>query len=198
LREALESTGREYEVQPGDGAFYGPKIDFHVTDSIGRSWQLGTIQLDYNAPERFDLNYVGQDNAEHRPVVIHRAVCGSFERFIAILIEHYAGAFPTWLAPEQVRILPISEQWVDSAAALVAELKRAGVRATLADRETLGYRIREAETQKVPYMGVVGEREATDGTVAVRKRGAGKKQEVMERGRFVALVAEEIRSRALG
>ncbi|MGD8319455.1 MAG: threonine--tRNA ligase [Gemmatimonadota bacterium] len=197
LREALEATGRDYEVEPGDGAFYGPKIDFHVTDSIGRSWQLGTIQLDYNAPERFDLTYVGQDNAEHRPVVIHRAVCGSFERFIAILIEHYAGAFPTWLAPEQVRILPVSEQWTESAADLVAELRAAGVRAYLEAKETLGYRIREAETMKVPYMGVVGEREAGDGTVAVRKRGAGKKQEVMPRAEFVALVAEQIRTRAL-
>jgi threonyl-tRNA synthetase len=129
-------------------------------------------------------------------VVIHRAVCGSFERFIAILIEHYAGVFPTWLAPEQVRVLPISEQWVDSAAELVAQLKAAGVRATLEPKETLGYRIREAETHKIPYMGVVGEREAADGTVAVRKRGAGKKQEVMDRAVFVALVAEEIRARA--
>jgi threonyl-tRNA synthetase len=198
LRAALDSTGRAYEVEPGDGAFYGPKIDFHVTDSIGRSWQLGTIQLDYNAPERFDLTYVGQDNAPHRPVVIHRAVCGSFERFIAILIEHFAGAFPTWLAPEQVRVLPISEQWTESAASLVADLKAAGVRATLESRETLGYRIREAETLKVPYMGVVGEREAADGTVAVRKRGAGKKQDVMDRQRFVDLIVDEIRSRALG
>jgi len=197
LQEALESTGREYEVEPGDGAFYGPKIDFHVTDSIGRSWQLGTIQLDYNAPERFDLTYVGQDNTPHRPVVIHRAVCGSFERFIAILIEHFAGAFPTWLAPEQARILPVSEQWTESAAALVADLRRAGVRATLADRETLSYRIREAEMLKIPYMGVVGEREAGDGTVAVRKRGAGKKQEVMDRRRFAELLVEEIRARTL-
>jgi threonyl-tRNA synthetase len=197
LQEALESTGREYEVEPGDGAFYGPKIDFHVTDSIGRSWQLGTIQLDYNAPERFDLTYVGQDNTPHRPVVIHRAVCGSFERFIAILIEHFAGAFPTWLAPEQVRILPVSEQWTESAAALVADLRRAGVRAALADRETLSYRIREAEMLKIPYMGVVGEREAGDGTVAVRKRGAGKKQEVMDRRRFAELLVEEIRARTL-
>jgi len=197
LQEALESTGREYEVEPGDGAFYGPKIDFHVTDSIGRSWQLGTIQLDYNAPERFDLTYVGQDNTPHRPVVIHRAVCGSFERFIAILIEHFAGAFPTWLAPEQVRILPVSEQWTESAAALVADLRRAGVRAALADRETLSYRIREAEMLKIPYMGVVGEREAGDGTVAVRKRGAGKKQEVMDRRRFAELLVGEIRARTL-
>jgi threonyl-tRNA synthetase len=197
LLEALEATGREYELEPGDGAFYGPKIDFHVTDSIGRSWQLGTIQLDYNAPERFDLNYVGQDNAPHRPVVIHRAVCGSFERFIAILIEHFAGAFPTWLAPEQVRILPVSEQWTESAQALRDQLVDAGVRAHVAARETLGYRIREAETFKVPYMGVVGEREAADGTVAVRRRGAGKKQDVMSRDDFAALLVKEIEERTL-
>ena len=198
LREALEATGCDYDIEEGDGAFYGPKVDFHVTDSIGRSWQLGTIQLDYNAPERFDLSYVGQDNAPHRPVVIHRAVCGSFERFIAILIEHFAGAFPTWLAPEQVRLLPISEQWEASAQELRRQLDAAGVRATVAARETLGYRIREAETLKVPYMGVVGEREASDGTVAVRKRGTGKKQEVMARDAFVEIITEEIRSRSLG
>jgi threonyl-tRNA synthetase len=198
LREALESTGRPYEVEPGDGAFYGPKIDFHVLDSLGRSWQLGTIQLDYNAPERFDLTYVGEDNTTHRPVVIHRAVCGSFERFIAILIEHYAGVFPTWLAPEQVRILPISDQWVESAQSLVADLKAEGIRAELEAKETLNYRIRQAEKLKVPFMGVVGEREATDGTVAVRRRGKGKKQEVMDRTDFVALVAEQVRERTLG
>jgi threonyl-tRNA synthetase len=197
LREALDATGRDYEIDPGDGAFYGPKIDFHVTDSIGRQWQLGTIQLDYNAPERFDLMYVGEDNAPHRPVVIHRAVCGSFERFIAILIEHYAGAFPTWLAPEQVRVLPISEQWTESAEELRASLDAAGVLATLAGKETLNYRIREAEELKVPYMAIVGEREAADGTVAVRRRGAGKKQDVMPRDTFVAKVVEDVRSRAL-
>ncbi|HUP51907.1 MAG TPA: threonine--tRNA ligase [Longimicrobiales bacterium] len=197
LREALDATGRDYEIEAGDGAFYGPKIDFHVTDSIGRQWQLGTIQLDYNAPERFDLTYVGEDNAPHRPVVIHRAVCGSFERFIAILIEHYAGAFPTWLAPEQVRVLPISEQWTASAEELLDSLEDAGVRATLEPKETLNYRIREAEKLKVPYMAIVGEREAADGTVAVRRRGAGKKQDVMARDVFVAKVVEDVRSRAL-
>ncbi|MDE3001810.1 MAG: threonine--tRNA ligase [Gemmatimonadota bacterium] len=196
LREALEATGRDYDVEEGDGAFYGPKIDFHVTDSIGRSWQLGTIQLDYNAPERFDLEYIGSDNTPHRPVVIHRAVCGSFERFIAILIEHYAGAFPTWLAPEQVRVLSVGQDWDESAQELVKALKDSGVRATLHSRETLGYRIREAEMHKIPYMGVVGEREAADGTVAVRKRGAGKKQEVMSREDFIALVTEQVRTRA--
>lgn len=197
LREALESTGREYEVEPGDGAFYGPKIDFHVTDSIGRSWQLGTIQLDYVAPERFDLEYIGQDNSPHRPVVIHRAVCGSFERFIGILIEHFAGAFPTWLSPEQVRVLPVGEQWTPSSHDLREQLVAAGVRASVHDKETLGYRIRDAETFKVPYMAVVGEREAADGTVAVRKRGEGKKQDVMSRDDFVAMLVEEIATRAL-
>jgi threonyl-tRNA synthetase len=198
LREALEATGRPYDVQPGDGAFYGPKIDFHVTDSIGRQWQLGTIQLDYMAPERFQLEYVGEDNTSHRPVVIHRAVCGSFERFIAILIEHYAGAFPTWLAPEQVRVLPVSEPWADSARAMARQLAAAGVRATVETRETLPYRIREAETLKVPYMAIVGEREAVGGTVAVRKRGAGNKQDVMPREEFVARIVEEIRARQQG
>jgi threonyl-tRNA synthetase len=198
LREALEATGRAYEVHPGDGAFYGPKIDFHVTDSIGRQWQLGTIQLDYNAPERFALEYIGEDNTPHRPVVIHRAVCGSFERFIAILIEHYAGAFPTWLAPEQVRVLPVSERWTASGAELVSSLTGAGVRAQLVDRETLPYRIREAETMKIPYMAIVGEREATDGTVAVRMRGAGNKQDVVGRDEFVARLVQEIAERAQG
>ncbi len=195
LKQALDATGRKYDIEEGDGAFYGPKIDFHVTDSIGRSWQLGTIQLDYNAPERFDLEYIGSDNAPHRPVVIHRAVCGSFERFIAILIEHYAGAFPTWLAPEQVRVLSVGQDWDDSARELVDALTARGVRATLQSRETLGYRIREAELHKIPYMGVVGEREAADGTVAVRRRGAGKKQEIMNRADFIELVEGEIRAR---
>jgi threonyl-tRNA synthetase len=198
LRAALEATGRPYELNPGDGAFYGPKIDFYATDSLGRSWQIGTIQLDYAAPERFDLSYVGADNAEHRPVVIHRAVCGSFERFIGILIEHYAGAFPLWLAPEQVRILPISEGWTDDARAFVTELKAVGLRATLADRDSLSYRIREAELRKIPYMGVIGEREAAQGTVAVRKRGEGKKQEILDRGTFVEQLREEVATRSLG
>ena len=169
-----------------------------MTHSIGRTWQLGTIQLDYNAPERFDLTYVGEDNAPHRPVVIHRAVCGSFERFIAILIEHYAGAFPLWLAPEQVRVLPISEQWVESTEAFAVQLRDAGIRAAVASRETLGYRIRDAEMRKVPYMAVIGEREAEAGTVAVRRRGAGKKQEVRDRGEFVRELVDQVRGRVLG
>ena len=198
LRSALEKVGMPYELKPGDGAFYGPKIDFDVTDALGRAWQLGTIQLDYNAPERFELVYFGEDNAEHRPVVIHRAIFGSFERFIAILIEHFAGAFPTWLSPEQVRVLPITDDYAASGAELVAQLRDAGIRATLDDRsETLNYRIREAETQKVPYMAVIGQREAEAGTAAVRKRGAGKKQEVLARADFIARVSDEVRTRAL-
>ena len=197
LREALEATGCEYEVEEGDGAFYGPKIDFHVTDSIGRSWQLGTIQLDYNAPERFGLEYIGSDNKPHRPVVIHRAVCGSFERFIAILIEHYAGAFPTWLAPEQVRVLSVGQDWDASAQELVDALVETGIRATLHSRETLGYRIREAELHKIPYMAVVGEREASEDTVAVRERGKGKKQDVMSRVDFISVVGKKVSTRAL-
>jgi threonyl-tRNA synthetase len=199
LRDALESIGLDYELKEGDGAFYGPKIDFDVTDALGRDWQLGTIQLDYAAPERFDLKFTGEDNAEHRPVVIHRAIFGSFERFMAILIEHFAGAFPTWLAPEQVRIIPITDEQADDAATFVAALTERGIRAHLDDRsETLGYRIREGETMKVPYMGVIGEREVEGGTVAVRRRGAGRKQEVVGRGEFLDRLVAEIAAKALG
>ena len=198
LRTALEATGLPYEPKPGDGAFYGPKIDFEVADSIGRKWQLGTIQLDYEAPERFDLKYVGEDNTEHRPVVIHRAVNGSFERFMAILIEHFAGAFPVWLAPEQVRIIPISEEQHEGAERVTRRLREAGIRAHLeAGHETLNYRIREGEVQKVPYMGIVGQREVDSDAVAVRVRGAGNKQEVMPVAAFVERVTGEIRARAL-
>jgi threonyl-tRNA synthetase len=174
LRSALDATGRPYVVKEGDGAFYGPKIDFDVTDSLGRAWQLGTIQLDYAAPERFDLNYVGQDNANHRPVVIHRAVCGSLERFIAILIEHYAGAFPLWLAPVQATVLPIADRHADYAASVRDRLAAAGLRVELdARQEKINYKIREAQLLKIPYMLVVGDREAAEGTVAVRSRSGG-------------------------
>jgi len=198
LRSALEATAMPYELKPGDGAFYGPKIDFDVTDSIGRSWQLGTIQLDYAAPERFDLNYVGDDNTEHRPVVIHRAVSGSFERFIAILIEHFAGAFPVWLSPEQVRVIPISDAQIEAARRLTERLQAAGIRAHLDERsETLNYRIREGEVCKVPYMAIVGQREAESDSVALRVRGVGKKQEVMPAEAFLARIVDEVRTRAL-
>jgi threonyl-tRNA synthetase len=199
LQAALEATGTAYQLKAGDGAFYGPKIDFDVTDSLGRAWQLGTIQLDYNAPERFQLKYVGEDNAEHVPVVIHRAVSGSLERFIAILIEHFAGAFPVWLAPEQVRVLPISDDVRDVAAKAAEEMRAAGVRASLDDRsETLNYRIRDGEVMKVPYMAVVGKREAEAGTLAVRARGAGKKQDVVPVAEFIERVRRETLERALG
>ncbi|HEU4995608.1 MAG TPA: threonine--tRNA ligase [Gemmatimonadaceae bacterium] len=198
LKLALDATGEPYELKEGDGAFYGPKVDFDVTDSIGRAWQLGTIQLDYNAPERFELKYVGEDNAEHRPVVIHRAVSGSFERFIAILIEHFAGAFPLWLAPEQVRVLPVSDDANGAAEALTAQLKEAGIRATLDNRsDTLNYRIRDGEVTRVPYMAVIGKREASSGTVALRIRGAGNKQEILPVSEFIARVVREKRDRAL-
>jgi threonyl-tRNA synthetase len=198
LKQALEATGFPYTLFPGDGAFYGPKIDFHVEDSIGRTWQLGTIQLDYAAPERFDLTYVGEDNAAHRPVVIHRAVSGSFERFMGILIEHFAGAFPVWLAPEQIRVLPISDHQREVAERVTRSLRDAGIRAVLdAGNETLSYRIRNGELMKVPYLAVIGQREADSGSVAVRTRGAGNKQDVMAVEQFSAKVREEIRSRAL-
>jgi len=198
LRSALEATGLPYELKPGDGAFYGPKIDFDVADSIGRTWQLGTIQLDYNAPERFDLKYVGDDNHEHRPVVIHRAVNGSFERFIAILIEHFAGVFPVWLAPEQVRVLPISDAQAAAAHAVADRMRAAGLRVVVDDsHETLNYRIRAGEVAKIPYMAVVGQREADSDSLALRMRGEGKKQEVLTVAAFLERVTEEVRSRAL-
>ena len=200
LRAALEATGMAYELKPGDGAFYGPKIDFDVSDSIGRAWQLGTIQLDYNAPERFELTYVGEDNSAHRPVVIHRAVSGSLERFIAILIEHYAGAFPVWLAPEQVRVLPITDDYREYAEQVTKRLNDAGVRVHLDARsETLKYRIAEGARMKIPYMVVVGRREAELGTVAVNVRGAGKEQKPnsIPLDDFVSRVVSENASRSL-
>jgi threonyl-tRNA synthetase len=174
LRRALEGAGLAYTVDEGDGAFYGPKIDFDVTDAIGRRWQCATIQLDYQMPQRFDLKYTGADNAEHRPVVIHRAIFGSFERFIALLIEHYAGAFPLWLAPVQTVVLPIADRHLPYCRGVLDQLRSAGLRAELDDRqEKIGYKIREAQLQKVPYMLVVGDREAAEGTVAVRSRTGG-------------------------
>jgi threonyl-tRNA synthetase len=174
LSNALEHRGLEYKVNPGDGAFYGPKIDFHVTDAIGRSWQLGTVQLDYSMPQRFELSYTGADNAEHTPVMIHRALMGTFERFIGILTEHYAGDFPVWLTPVQAIVLPISDRLIPVAGEVLAVLREAGVRVELDDRtESVGRKIRDAELRKIPYMLVVGDREAADGTVSVRARHGG-------------------------
>src|SRR5438874_6030603 len=174
LKDALARAGLEYTLNEGDGAFYGPKIDFDVTDAIGRKWQCATIQLDYQQPENFDLNYIGADNAEHRPVVIHRAIFGSFERFIAILIEHYTGAFPLWLAPVQATVLPISDRHLPYATSVRDRLKSAGLRVDLDERqEKIGYKIREAQLQKIPYMLVTGDRESAEGTVSVRGRVDG-------------------------
>ncbi|MFN2442195.1 MAG: His/Gly/Thr/Pro-type tRNA ligase C-terminal domain-containing protein, partial [Thermoanaerobaculia bacterium] len=189
--------GRPYEVKEGEGAFYGPKIDFDVSDSIGRKWQLGTIQLDYNAPERFDLTFVGADNAAHRPAVLHRAIYGSFERFIAILIEHFAGAFPLWLAPVQAIVLPLSEKFVEYGREVEAKLKAAGLRAAIDEsNEKLGAKIRTAQLEKVPFMLVVGEKEAQSGEVAVRKRTGGD-QGAMPLERFIEHARALIGSRSL-
>jgi threonyl-tRNA synthetase len=196
LRSVLEARGLAFEVDEGGGAFYGPKLDFKLIDAIGRKWQGPTVQLDFNLPERFGIEYIGDDNERHRPVMLHRVLVGSMERFVGGLIEHYAGAFPVWLAPEQVRVLPISEQFSEAAHDFARSLKAHGVRAAVHDRESLGYRIRDAEMRKVPYMAVMGEREVAEGTVAVRKRGAGRKQEVLERPVFLDRVLEEIRTRS--
>jgi threonyl-tRNA synthetase len=192
LRSALERADMKYTLNEKDGAFYGPKIDFDVTDAIGRKWQCATIQLDYAMPERFGLKYVGADNAEHQVVVIHRAIFGSFERFIAILIEHYTGAFPMWLAPVQAIVLPISDRHLAYASSARDRMKAAGLRVELDERqEKIGYKIREAQLQKIPYMLVVGDRENADGTVSVRTR-AGGDQGSRAIDAFIASAREEI------
>jgi threonyl-tRNA synthetase len=199
LEAALKRRGATYRLDVGGGAFYGPKIDIKFDDAIGREWQGATIQLDFQLPERFQLEYTGADNKPHRPVMIHRAIYGTMERFIGFLIEHFAGAFPVWLAPEQVRVLPISDAQVGAARGYQERLRTAGLRAVLDDRsDTLNYRIRDAELQKVPYMAVIGAREAEGGTVAVRIRGAGKKQEVVTQDAFLARVQDEVRTRWRG
>jgi threonyl-tRNA synthetase len=196
LTEALRSQGLDFTINEGDGAFYGPKIDLHVTDSLGRSWQLGTVQLDYSFPERFELGYTGADNEEHRPVMIHRALMGSYERFIGILIEHYAGEFPLWLAPVQALVLPIADRHADYAEGTAARLRDAGLRVEVDARaESVGRKIRDGEMRKVPYLLVVGDREAEAGEVAVRRHGEGDRGAV-EAGAFVGQVADEVRSRA--
>ena len=194
LRAALEATGLKWELKPGDGAFYGPKIDFDVSDSIGRKWQLGTIQLDYLAPERFDLKYVGEDNTEHRPVIIHRAIYGSFERFIAILIEHFAGNFPVWLAPVQARVVPIAGRQEPWAREVIAMLRARGLRVELDEtNEKLGAKIRLAQLAKVPYTLVVGDKEVEQKGVSPRKHGEGKDAELgfIDARAFVEKIAAE-------
>ncbi len=197
LRDAVTELGYDFVVNEGDGAFYGPKLDFHLTDCIGRTWQCGTIQLDFQLPERFELEYTGADGAKHRPIMIHRVVFGSIERFIGILTEHFAGAFPTWLAPVQVKVLPISEHQREYARHVLELLKAAGIRAELDDRnEKIGYKIREAQLEKVPYMFVVGDKEAEAGTVSVRSRKDGDRGAVST-DEIIALIREEIASRAM-
>ncbi len=195
LRSALDDLGLPYVVNEGDGAFYGPKIDFHLEDSLGRTWQCGTIQLDFQLPLRFELEYTGADGAAHRPIMIHRVAFGSIERFIGILIEHFAGAFPTWLAPVQVRVLPISDKYLDYAGKVAAALSGAGIRAEVDTKsEKIGYKIREAQLQKLPYMLVVGEKEEAEGRVSVRSRWNGDEgQKSLEA--FVADVTEEIKNK---
>jgi threonyl-tRNA synthetase len=198
LHQALARAGRDYSVEEGGGAFYGPKIDIKFKDAIGREWQGATIQLDLNLPERFELEYIGADNKPHRPVMIHRAIFGSIERFTGFLIEHFAGAFPVWLAPEQVRVVPITDKQTEAAAGVKQALREAGVAAELDARsDTLSYRVRDSELHKIPYLLVVGEREAEAGTVAVRVRGAGKKQEVMPLDEFVGRILSEIETKAI-
>ena len=192
LRGALDDLGLPYVVNEGDGAFYGPKIDFHLEDSIGRTWQCGTIQLDFQLPLRFELEYTGADGEKHRPIMIHRVAFGSIERFIGILIEHFAGAFPTWLAPVQVKVLPISDKYMDYAENVLAQLKDAGIRAELDSRaEKIGYKIREAQMQKVPYMLVVGAKEEESGLVSVRSRFEGDEGQ-KSTAEFIAALKEEI------
>ena len=197
LRGALDDLGRDYVVNEGDGAFYGPKIDFHLEDSIGRTWQCGTIQLDFQLPQRFECEYIGADGEKHRPIMIHRVVFGSIERFIGILIEHFAGAFPTWLSPEQVRVLPISDKYLDYANQVNAKLNEEGIRSSVDSRaEKIGYKIRDARLMKVPYMLIVGAKEEEQGLVSVRSRFAGDEGQT-ELASFVDSIKEEVRTRTL-
>ncbi len=196
LIQALKKSGKPYEINEGDGAFYGPKIDFHLRDSLGRTWQCGTIQLDFQMPERFDLTYTGEDGEKHRPVMLHRVIFGSIERFIAILTEQYAGAFPLWLAPVQAEILPISDAALGYAKKVTEQFRESGLRAELDTRnEKIGYKIREAQLQKIPYMLVVGEKEQQNGTVSVRGRKAGDLG-AMTPEAFLAKALEEIKTKA--
>lgn len=197
LADAITSIGKTYVVNEGDGAFYGPKLDFHIRDSIGRTWQCGTIQLDYQLPGRFNLEYTGSDGEKHCPVMIHRVVFGSVERFIGVIIEHFAGKFPTWLAPEQVRVLPITDRNNDYSDQLIAEMKAKGIRCTVDKRqEKTGFKVREAQLMKIPYMLVLGDREQEEGTVSIRRRDSNQLVS-MKKEEFLAMIEEQIKTRAL-
>ncbi len=197
LAAALEKRGLPYQLNEGDGAFYGPKIDFHIEDCLGRSWQLGTIQLDFQLPQRFDLTYVGADGQEHRPVLLHRALFGALERFLGIIIEHFAGAFPTWLAPVQVRFIPIGENHVEYSQKLSRELEKEGIRAEVDDRdEKVGYKIRQAQKEKIPYMLAIGDREMESEEVSIRHRQKGEAGQ-MDFSRFKGQILKEVREREI-
>ncbi|MBP5255286.1 MAG: threonine--tRNA ligase, partial [Lachnospiraceae bacterium] len=199
LKKILDDKYGEggYEVNEGDGAFYGPKIDFHLEDCLGRSWQCGTIQLDFQLPQRFELEYMGEDGHKHRPIMIHRVVFGSIERFIGILTEHFGGAFPTWLAPVQVKVLPISDKYAEYAGKVGEMLDEAGIRTEVDLRaETIGYKIREAQMQKIPYMLVVGQKEEEARLVSVRSRFAGDEGQ-MTLGDFLHAVRQEIQEKVI-
>ena len=197
LKAAVEEMGKSYIINEGDGAFYGPKLDFHLADSLGRTWQCGTIQLDMQLPERFELEYTGEDGQKHRPVMIHRALLGSIERFIGVITEHFAGAFPVWLSPEQVRVVPITDRSMEYAKELLAQLEEKGIRASVDERsEKLGYKLREAQLQKIPYMLVVGDKEAEQKLVAVRHRKAGDLG-TMSMDAFLDRVCQEIKDKTI-
>jgi threonyl-tRNA synthetase len=200
LAEVLERRGQAFSIDEGGGAFYGPKLDFKLIDAIGRSWQGPTVQLDFNLPERFGLEYIGADNKPHRPVMLHRVLVGSMERFVGGLIEHYAGAFPLWLAPEQLRVIPITDEARDAARAVADRAKGAGIRVHLDDRaQTLNYRIAEAERLKTPYMAIIGKREVANGTVSLREHRLGREQrpQVIPVDELMSRLRTEIQSRAL-
>ena len=197
LQAAIQEMGKDFVINAGDGAFYGPKLDFHLADSLGRTWQCGTIQLDFQMPERFDLEYVGEDGHKHRPVMIHRALLGSIERFIGVITEHFAGAFPTWLSPVQVKVLPITDRTHEYSVQVMEKLTAMGLRCELDDRsEKIGYKIREAQLEKIPYMLVLGDKEEESGQVAVRSRKTGETQ-VMSLEEFMEKIGEEVKTRAM-
>lgn len=195
LEQALKIRGLDYQIDPGEGVFYGPKIDIKIKDVLNRAWQCSTIQVDFNIPERFDISYRGKDGLEHRPIMIHRALMGSLERFMGVLIEHYAGAFPTWLSPIQVEVMTISEKFVDYATKIHAKLIEAGIRARLnKENEKIGYKIRQATIQKIPYMLILGEKESESGTITVRRRD-GENFELIELEKFIDFISREIREK---
>ena len=195
LKEAITEMGKDYVVNEGDGAFYGPKLDFHLADSLGRTWQCGTIQLDSQLPERFELEYIGADGEKHRPIMIHRVVLGSIERFIGVITEHFAGAFPTWLAPEQVRVMPMTDRNVPCSQEVVKQLTEAGFRVTMDDRnEKIGYKIREAQVHKVPYMVIIGDKDEEKGIISVRERKTGETTP-MELSEFIEKLTYEVKEK---